>query len=538
MRKQSILTVLCLLFLVSCSQPSQPSQPDQPPADKPAAASIVDGNAVKAHIQKLASDEMEGRAPGSKGEELATTYIADYFKSIGLKTSFQPAPLVGVTSTVSPMKLAGRGGGRVLKYADEFVAWSKQQKPSISANAELVFAGYGVVAPEYQWNDFKGADVKGKIIVVLINDPQLEDQAKFGGKAMTYYGRWTYKFEEAARQGAAGALIVHETEFAGYPWEVVRGSWSGEQFDMVHADKGASTVPVQGWITRDVAMELFKTAGQDFDDLKKKALQPDFKAVPLGIRASVDVRNKMRTVESKNVVGVLEGQTPEYVIFTAHWDHLGIGEPQNGDKIYNGAEDNASGVAMIMDIARAFTKVQPKPKRSVVFLAVTAEEQGLLGSLYYSENPLFPLNKTVANINIDGINLYGRDNNQMHVIGYGYTTLEDTLKEVLAKQGRSVVPEGEPEKGFYFRSDQFSLAKKGVPALYAESTTVEDSKEYTEHRYHKPSDEYNPNWDMKAAVRDGDALFEVAQRVANSDQWPEWKPGAEFRAIREQSLKH
>src|SRR3989475_5110989 len=439
----------------------------------------IDGDSIKTHIQKLASDEMQGRAPGGKGEELATTYISDFFKSIGLETQLQPVPMVGLTSTAPRLELTGKRGKTTLKYGDDFVAWSKQEKDHVSANGELVFCGYGVVAPEYEWNDFK-SDVKGKIIVVLINDPQLADQTKFAGKAMTYYGRWTYKFEEAARQGAAGALIVHETEFAGYPWEVVRGSWSGEQFDMVYPDKGTSTVPIQGWITRDVAMELFKTAGQDFEDLKKKALQPDFKAVPLGIRASVDVKNKLRTVESKNVLGVLEGQVPEYVVFTAHWDHLEIGEPQNGDKIYNGAEDNASGVAMIMDIARAFTKVQPKPKRSIVFLAVTAEEQGLLGSLYYSENPVFPLNKTVANINIDGINLYGRDKNEVHVVGYGYTTLEDTLKDVLSKQGRSLVPEDEPEKGFYFRSDQFSFARKGVPALYAESTTVEDSKEYTE----------------------------------------------------------
>src|SRR3989442_5202824 len=339
------LFVLFLLVAVSCSQPV--SNSTAPPA------TLIDGNAIKAHIQKLASDEMEGRAPGGRGEELATTYIGDFYKSIGLKTQSQPVPLVGITSTVSPLELTGKGGKKRLKYADDFVAWSKRALPMISANAELVFCGYGVVAPEYQWNDFK-SDVKGKIMVVLINDPQLEDQTKFGGKAMTYYGRWTYKFEEAARQGAAGALIIHETEFAGYPWEVVRGSWSGEQFDMVYPDKGASTVPIQGWITRDVAMELFKTAGQDFEDLKKKALQPDFKAVPLGIRASVDVKNKLRTVESKNVLGVLEGQVPEYVVFTAHWDHLGIGEPQNGDKIYNGAEDNASGVAMIMDIARAF----------------------------------------------------------------------------------------------------------------------------------------------------------------------------------------
>jgi Zn-dependent M28 family amino/carboxypeptidase len=373
--------------------------------------------------------------------------------------------------------------------------------------------------------------------VVLINDPQVEDQSKFGGKAMTYYGRWTYKFEEAARQGAAGALIVHETDMAGYGWEVVRGSWSGEQFDMVKPDKGASTVPLQGWITRDVAVELFKSAGQDFEELKKRALQPDFKAVSLGVRASVDIKNAMRTTDSKNVIGVLEGQTDEYVVFTSHWDHLGVGEAQDGDNIYNGAEDNASGVALIMEIARAFTRVDPKPRRSIVFLAVTAEEQGLLGSLYYSENPLFPLNKTLANINIDGINVYGRHNNQITVIGYGYNTLEDTLREVVAEQGRTVIPEQEPEKGFYFRSDQFSFAKKGVPALYAESITVEDSKDYNEKRYHKPSDEYNPNWDMSAAVLDGEAMFEVARRVANSDTWPEWKPGAEFRAIREEMLK-
>src|SRR5437016_3710222 len=386
------LFVLFLLVAVSCSQPV--SNSTAPPA------TLVDGNAIKAHIQKLASDEMEGRAPGGKGEELATAYIGDFFKSIGLKTLSQPVPLVGITSTVSPLELTGKGGKKTLKYADDFVAWSKREQPMISANAELVFCGYGVVAPEYQWNDFKD-DVKGKIIVVLINDPQLEDQAKFGGKAMTYYGRWTYKFEEAARQGAAGAIIVHETPFAGYPWEVVRGSWSGEQFDMARDDKGASTVPLQGWITRDVAVALFKSAGIDFDDLKKRALQQDFKPVPLGIQASVDVKNKMRMVDSKNVIGVLEGseKPDEYVIFTAHWDHLGIGEPQNGDKIYNGAVDNASGVAAIMEIARTAAAIQPRPKRSLVFMAVTGEEQGLLGSEYYAGNPVFPLKQTLANMN-------------------------------------------------------------------------------------------------------------------------------------------
>ncbi len=522
MRSAAAFTIL-LWLAVACT-PAKPTPV------------TVDGDAIKRHIQKLAGDDMEGRAPGGKGEELATTYIADFYRSLGLKTSFQTVPLVGLVSTASSMKLTGRGGNRELKFGDEFVAWSKRQEDAVSAKAELVFAGYGVVAPEYEWNDFKDS-VKGKIIVVLINDPQLPDQRKFGGKAMTYYGRWTYKFEEAARQGAAGAIIIHETEFAGYPWEVVRGSWSGEQFDLARPDKGASTVPLQGWITRDTASTLFKVAGQDFDDLKKRALQPDFKPVPLGITASVDIHNRMRTAESKNVIGVLEGQTPEYVIYTAHWDHLGIGEEQNGDKIYNGAVDNAAGTAVMLEMARAFTKTEPRPKRSIVFLSVTAEEQGLLGSLYYSENPVFPLNKTVANINIDGANVYGRDNNQIQVIGSGYTSLEDTLQRVAAEQGRTIVPDREPEKGYYFRSDQFSLAKKGVPALYTESTTIEDNQEYTANRYHKPSDQFNPNWDMRVAVRDAEALYKVGLDVANADKWPEWKPGTEFRAIREQSLK-
>jgi len=446
--------------------------------------------------------------------------------------------MIGITSTVSPMKLTGKAGSQTLKFGDQVMGWSRLEQDNIPIDADLVFCGYGVVAPEYQWNDFK-TDVKGKIIVVLINDPQLEDQSKFGGRAMTYYGRWTYKFEEAARQGAAGVLIVHETQYAGYPWEVVRGSWSGEQFDIVRADKGASTVPLQGWITRDVAAALFKSAGMDFDDLKKKALDVEFKPIPLGIKASVSLKNVMHRVDSKNVIGVLEGseKSDEYVIFTAHWDHLGIGEPQNGDKIYNGAVDNASGVALMMEIARAGTKDPMKPKRSMVFMAVTGEEQGLLGSDYYAENPVFPLNKTVANINIDEANVFGRNNDRIQVIGFGYTQLEDILKEVVAKQGRMMTADAEPEKGFYFRSDQFSFAKRGVPALYTKSVIVEDEHEFTEKRYHKPSDEFDPAWDMKAAVADGDALLEVALRVANGGEWPEWKPGTEFRAIREKSLK-
>jgi Zn-dependent M28 family amino/carboxypeptidase len=517
------LLSLWLLSLGSCTKPS---------------STEIDGAAMKAHIQKLASDEMEGRAPGGKGEELATAYIADFYKSIGLQTQFQAVPMVGITSTAPSMTLTGKGVTKTLKYGDDFMAWSRREQEAISVSADLVFCGYGVTAPEYEWNDFKD-DVKGKIIVVLINDPQLEDQSKFGGKAMTYYGRWTYKLEEAARQGAAGAMIIHETEFAGYPWGVVRDSWSGEQFDIVRADKGESTVPLQAWISRDVAVNLFRSAGLDFLQMKQKALQPDFRPIPVGIKASVDMMNKVRRAESKNVIGVLRGsdEPDECVVFTAHWDHLGIGTPQNGDKIFNGAVDNASGVAMVMEIARAAAKLQPKPKRSLVFIAVTGEEQGLLGSDYYAENPLFPLKKTLANINVDEANVFGRNNNQIHVIGFGYTSLEDTLKGIVAQQGRTITPDAEPEKGHYFRSDQFSFAKRGVPALYTNSMTVEDEREFTEKRYHQPSDEFDPNWDMKAAVADGDALLQLAMRVANGETWPEWKPNTEFREIREKSLK-
>jgi Zn-dependent M28 family amino/carboxypeptidase len=491
---------------------------------------------MKTHIERLSSDEMEGRAPGGKGEELATSYIADFYKSIGLRTEFQAVPLVGLTSSVSPLTFSGKTNS-TLRFGDDFVAWSRREADT-TANAEVVFAGYGVTAPEFEWNDFKD-DVKGKIIVVLINDPQLPDTSKFGGKAMTYYGRWTYKFEEAARQGAAGALIVHETEYAGYGWDVVRGSWTGEQFDIVRADKGASSVPVQGWITRDVAVSLAKAAGHDFEDLKKRALQQDFRPVALGVKAAVSLKTQMRQTDSKNVLGILEGaETPgEYVIVTSHWDHLGVGEGQDGDKIFNGAVDNASGTALMMEMARAAAMRPERPKRSIVFMAVTAEEQGLLGSAYYAENPLFPLSKTLANINIDGANVYGRHNNQIQVIGYGYTDLEEILKEAIAPQGRTILPDAEPEKGFYFRSDQFSLAKKGVPALYTKSSTLEDARDYNEKRYHKPSDEFDPNWDLSAAGADGSALLQVLLRVADGEKWPEWRPGTEFRAIREESLR-
>ena len=518
--------VSCLLLLSACGGGTVPGE----------LSIAIDPDTISNHIQQLASDEMEGRAPGAVGEELATAYIADYFRSIGLDTSFQDVPLVGTTGTPTSLTLRKGAETRMLAYRDEFMAWTTREVDSIALDpAEMVFVGYGTVAPEYDWNDYEGVDVEGKVLLMLVGDPPLEDESMFGGPAMTYYGRWTYKYEEAARQGARGAFIVHETAPAGYPWDVVSGSWSGEQFDMVKADQGASEIGMQGWITLEMAQQLAEWAGQSFDDLKQQALSSDFMPIPLGVAASVEIENTLRHVDSKNVVGVLEGETEEYVVFSSHWDHIGRDDSLEGDQIYNGAVDNASGIATMLEIARAFSELPERPRRSVVFLAVTAEEQGLLGSKYYAENPLFPLERTVANINIDGANVYG-PTDEIIVIGYGYTTLENNLKRIASEQGRTVEPDPESEKGFYYRSDQFNFAKKGVPALYTDSTSIEDSNRYTAERYHKPSDEFDPAWNFEGAVADAVALFRVGLEVANSEEWPEWMPGTEFKAIRDQML--
>jgi Zn-dependent M28 family amino/carboxypeptidase len=497
----------------------------------------VDPVAIETHIQQLASDEMEGRAPGTAGEELATNYIAEHFRSIGLDTSFQDVPLVGTRGTPTELTLTKGAESRTMAYRDDFMAWTTRETASIALDpAEIIFAGYGTVAPEYDWNDFEGYDVDGKVLLLLVGDPPLEDGHMFGGEAMTYYGRWTYKYEEAARQGARGAFIVHETVPAGYPWDVVSGSWSGEQFDMVKADQGASETGVQGWITREAAGELAEWAGHSFEDLKQRALDPEFRPVPFGVLASLEIENTLRRVDSKNVVGVMEGETDEYVVFSSHWDHIGRDESLEGDQIYNGAVDNASGMAVMMEIARAFTEMATRPRRALVFLAVTAEEQGLLGSKYYAENPLFPLERTVANINIDGANVY-RKTDEIVVVGYGYTSIENTLRGVASEQGRTVVPDPESEKGFYYRSDQFNFAKKGVPALYIDSTSLEDSNKYTADRYHKPADEFDPSWNLEGAVLDAETLIRVVLELANSVEWPEWMPGTEFKAIRDEMLR-
>ena len=565
------LSVLILVVLVSaCSRPAEQSAAAAPAANTTAPLAVAkmpsfDAGRMLADIKTLSSDEFEGRAPGSKGEELTVKFLEDQFKKIGLQpgntdgTFVQSLPLVGITaSNTRPLTVSGHGKKATFKWRDDLVAWTKRVTDTSSLdNSELIFAGYGVTAPEFKWDDFKDVDIKGKTIVVLVNDPQIPsasdpsqlDPSMFNGKAMTYYGRWTYKFEEGARRGAAGILIVHETGPAGYPFAVVQGNL-GERFDLITPDKNMGRASIEGWLSLDAAKKLLSMAGQDFDTLKKQALTREFRPVPLGLSASVAISNKLRTIQSRNILARLEGSDPQlkdqYVVYTAHWDHLGIGAPVNGDKIYNGALDNASGIAQVLEIARAFTAVEPRPKRSVLFLMVGAEEQGLLGSQHYAEQPVYPLAKTLAAINVDGVNQWGKTKD-ITVIGMGASDLDDYLRDASAGQGRVLRPDPESEKGFYYRSDHFNFAKKGVPALYTDSGidfvgkpaeySQQKRDEYTNKDYHAPSDEVKPDWDLSGAAEDGQLLFLVGYNVANASKFPDWKPGDEFKATRDAMLK-
>ncbi len=569
MKRLSCLAVILLLLSVlnGCSKKEDAAPQQRAPApDLPLATMPkIDQQKILEHIKVLSSDEYEGRKPGTKGEELSVKYIQDQFKQMNLKsgnpdgTYVQKVPLVGITGTqVKPLTIANGARKQTFKWKDDVVAWTKHVADGASVeNSDVIFAGYGVEAPEFNWNDFKDVDVKGKTILVLVNDPAVPDPSDptrldpkvFMGDAMTYYGRWTYKFEEGARKGAAAIFVVHETGPAGYPFSVVQGNL-GEKLDLVAPDKNMSRASIEGWITLEAAKKILALGGQDFDALKKQARTREFKPVALGLKASIAIKNTLRTIDSQNVVGKLEGSDPslkdEYVVYSAHWDHLGVGAPVNGDKIYNGALDNASGVATVLEIARAFTAVQPQPKRSILFLMVTAEEQGLLGSQYYATTPLYPLNKTIANINIDGVNQWGRTKD-LTVVGMGASDLDDYLKAAADEQGRVLRPDPEPEKGFYYRSDHFNFAKQGVPALDPDSGIDFVGKdaaygkakrdEYTDKDYHAPSDEMKPDWDLTGADDDAQLLFAVGYRVANAAKIPEWKPGNEFKAKREESLK-
>lgn len=529
-----------------------PVAPQPPPPPAP-----MSPEAIAAHIKVLASDAYEGRAPATEGEVKTLAYLEAQFKTIGLDPGpsgwTQPVPLAeSIVQGAPALTITGKDGAKTYAFRDQWVAFTRRFATQTEVkNAELVFVGYGVTAPDKGWSDYAKANIKGKIAVILVNDPDFETSTDltgpFGGKAMTYYGRWTYKYEEAQRQGAIGALIVHETAPAAYPWAVVQSSWTRPQYDMISADKGAREMAFQAWISTPTAADLFKRAGLDFAKLKAAAQKPGFKAVPMKLKGSATLDLAIKDVTSANVIGVVKGaeRPDEVVLYTAHWDHLGRCPAVEGDDICNGALDNASGTATLIEIARAFA-AGPKPKRTVAFLAVTAEEKGLLGSAYYAANPLFPLSKTVANINMDGMPGFGRTND-VEVIGYGKNEVEDVLAKHVVAQGRVLKPEAFPERGGYFRSDQFSLAKVGVPAIFASGGLdlvnggVERGKkldeDYIANAYHKPDDEWSDAWDLSGAAEDSKLLFDVGADLANGAAWPAWKPGAEFKSIREESLK-
>jgi Zn-dependent M28 family amino/carboxypeptidase len=516
------------------------------------------------HVQVLASDEFEGRAPGTEGEAKTVEYLVREFKRIGLEagnpngTYFQDVPLVGITGIPT-------GSYRVGNQQTDFVLprdcvlWSERFAPEVTVtDSEMVFVGYGVVAPEYGWDDFKGVDVRGKTIVMLVGDPPVPDpkdpskldERMFKGRAMTYYGRWTYKFEIAAQRGAAAALIVHETDPAGYPFEVVINSNTGERFGLQSEDRNLGLAAVEGWVTMAQGKALLTAAGQDYDTLKKAAARPDFQPVALGTRATFTVKNTLRPVNSRNVIAKLTGADvklrDQYVIYTSHWDHLGRDPKLAGNPVYHGAYDNASGVAGLLEIAREFVTLKSRPKRSLLFLATTSEEQGLLGAKYYASHPLYPLGRTLADLNMDGLNPWGRTRD-VSVSGLGSNTLEDLLKTAADRQGRVLGPDPEPEKGGYFRADHFEFAKVGVPALYFDSGLdyigkpagygKQKSDEFTRNDYHKPTDVIKPDWDLSGAREDLELLIAVGRAVANSDSWPGWKDGSEFQARRAAMLK-
>ena len=512
----------------------------------------------------LSSDEFEGRAPGTPGEEKTVAWLAQEFARLGLQpgnpdgTWVQNVPLVGITSVPS---LAFELDGRTLPMepVNDYIGYTTRVTEHVATKeAETVFVGYGVVAPEYGWDDYKGVDVRGKVVVMLVNDPPVTkadgtlDDAMFRGQAMTYYGRWTYKYEIASARGAAGCLIVHETGPAGYPFAVLVGSNTRENFTIAAPDGNASHVAFSGWLTVDGARKLFTAAGLDYDTAKAAAARADFRPVTLPAKASFTIDATLRNVASRNVAALLPGSDParrdEYLVYTAHWDHLGRDERLPGDQIYNGAADNAAGTAVLVELAQAFAALPPaqRPKRSILFLAVTAEEKGLLGSNYYASNPLYPLAQTVANINMDGANQFGRTEDLV-VIGSGATTIEDVAAGIAAEQGRSLSPDPRPQVGSYYRSDHFEFAKVGVPAFYGRAGrrfigqppdfAEKQVDDYIAHRYHQVGDEVQPDWTFEGAAQDSALLFELGRRLADDATWPEWKPGNEFKARRDAMLR-
>lgn len=513
----------------------------------------INETGLKSRIKALSSDEFLGRMPFTEGETKTINYLRDEFQKLGLKPGngdsyFQEVPLVELTATVDPqMKISGGTNEINLDYWDDFVALTRRVTDSVRIeNSEIIFAGYGTIAPEYGWNDYEGLDVQGKTVLVLINDPGFgtEDKSFFKGNEMTYYGRWTYKYEEAARQGAEGIIIVHETAHASYPFEVVQGGWSGANLYLENPDNNMSRCVIEGWISEERANEMFANMGMEGYDFYEEARKREFKSFPMNQQMSVGLSNNIKRSKSNNVVAKYEGseRPDETIIYSAHWDHFGIGKPVNGDSIYNGAVDNGTGVAGIIQVAEAFTKLNIPTKRSVVFMAVTAEEQGLLGSAHYSVNPIYDPAKTVANLNVDAIRPIGRVND-FSIVGYGQSELDDYAKIAVEKQGRYITPDPHPESGGFFRSDHFNFASIGIPALYGKGATDSDAngkewgeeqyKKYTSENYHKPSDEYSEDFNAEGVKLDMQVMFDIGYTLANESAFPKWKEGSEFKAIRE-----
>ena len=512
---------------------------------------------IEKHIAELASDKYKGRAPMTEVEPLVLDYLETQMKEIGLEGAnngsyFQDVPILSVTSRLSnTLDLETPAGKLSLKKMDGYIAFSQRVEPEMLLESnEVIFAGYGITAPEFNRNDFEGVDVKGKTILVFVNDPGYGTSGDyFKGNTMTYYGRWTYKFEEAARQGAKACFIVHETGPAGYPWGVVRNNGETTKLFLDSEDGYRDRCSFEGWITKESAEKLFEACGTSFDEMKQKAIDKNFKPFVLPVKASARITSTFNRGISKNVCGLIRGKTKpeEVVVYTAYWDHLGVGKAIDGDSIYNGATDNASAVSWMLEIARAFTQ-GPQPDRSVLFLAVTSEESGLLGSGYYAEHPFFPMNKTVACINTDVILFLGKFKD-VTVTGYGQSEMDDLLEQEALKQNRYIAADPNPENGMFFRSDQFPFVKKGVPAIFAKGyieaekygkeKTLELISGYWENTYHKPTDEYHAeNADLDGLVQDAKLFYRVGSRLANSNSWPQWNTGSEFKAVREASFQN
>lgn len=513
----------------------------------------VDEITIGKVIERLASDEFMGRMPFTEGETKTTTYLKKQFEDLGLQPGngdsyFQEVPMVEITGTPSEeMHIEGANKDFDLDYFEDYIAVTLKTDSLVNLDkSELVFAGFGIVAPEYGWNDYEGIDWEGKTAVVLVNDPGFKsgDSTLFKGNEMTYYGRWRYKNEEAGRQGAAGVIIIHETEPASYGWNVIQSSWTGARLSL---ESDAPITEVQGWVTTEAAQKLMDASPLAGQDYKAMAGKKGFKPVPMGLTASMSIKNNVKRDVSNNVVALLPGTDlkDEYIIYSAHWDHLGIGKPVNGDSIYNGAVDNASGTASLLAIAEAFKKSGPT-KRSILFLAVTAEEQGLLGSGYYAENPIYPPGKTVANINMDALSSPG-PMKDLTITGYGHSEMDEYAKAIAEKHGRYVIPDPSPENGYFFRSDHFNFAKIGIPALYASGSfegfdigkeEVKKLREdYSLNKYHQPSDEYDPETTELSGIRfDAQLLFEVGLKLANEDYFPKWYKGSEFKTIRDKDI--